>query len=284
MEFFKNFLLVFGCLLLISSLFPIRRLVLPLPLGWTRTFWKILQYLVCLFVFGYLIYTFVFWGIYKGIADLIVPVIFFFGAVFVVLVCSLSLKTTQDLKRIYVLERENTMDSLMGIYNRRFFDRRLKEEFSRSVRYNQPLSLLMVDIDHFKNVNDRWGHQVGDLVLKLLAELLKGGVRDADVICRYGGEELAIILPHTPNLTAMQLAERLREKTEKTEILTEDASPDNQSVRVTVSIGVATLVSAMDSVETLMKQADKALYFAKKNGRNRVVSCSDLVDNEKCND
>lgn len=284
MEFFKNFLLVFGCLLLIASLWPIRRLILPLPLGRIRTFWKVLQYLVCLFVFGYLTYTSVFWGVYKGITDLIVPVIFFFGAVFVFLVCALSLKTAQDLKRIYVLERENTMDSLMGIYNRRFFDRRLKEEFSRSVRYNQPLSLMMVDVDHFKNVNDRWGHQIGDLVLKRLAELLKGCVREADIICRYGGEELAIILPHTPNLIALQLGERLREKTAKTEILTEDASPDNQSVRITVSLGVATLVSGMVSVDMLMSQADKALYFAKKNGRNRVVSCSDLVDNEKCND
>jgi diguanylate cyclase (GGDEF)-like protein len=284
MEFFKNFLLVLGCLLLIASLWPIRRLILPLPLGRTRSFWNVLQYLVCLFVCGYLIYTSVFWGIYKGIADLIVPVIFFFGAVFVFLVCSLSLKTAQDLKRIYVLERENTMDSLMGIYNRRLFDRRLQEEFSRSVRYGQPLSLIMVDIDHFKNVNDRWGHQIGDLVLKRLAELLKGCVRDADIICRYGGEELAIILPHTPILTALQLGERLREKTEKTEILTEDASPDNQSVRITVSMGVATLVPEMESVETLMSQADKALYFAKKNGRNRVVSCSELENNEKCND
>lgn len=275
MEFIKNFMLVFGGVLLAVSLWPVRQLILSLPLGRIRFLWKILLYLICLFIGGYIAYTVVFWGQYKGIIDLIVPVVFFFGAVFVMLVCSLSLRTAENLRRIYVLERENTTDSLMGIYNRRFFDRRLREEFSRSVRYQQPLSLLMIDIDHFKRVNDRWGHQIGDLVLKRLAELLKGCLRDTDIICRYGGEELVIILPHTSADTALQLAERLRERTEKTEILTEDASPDNQSVQVTISLGVSTLIPEMESFQMMLKQADSALYLAKQQGRNRVVFCQD---------
>ncbi len=150
MEFFKNFLLLFGCVLLVVSLWPIRQMVRPLPRGKIRHFWRILFCLVCLFITGYLAYTFAFWGNYTDTVDLIVPIIFFFGAVFVLLVCTLSLQTAQDIKRIFVLERENTTDELMGIYNRRFFDRRLQEEFVRSIRYRQPLSLLMVDIDHFK--------------------------------------------------------------------------------------------------------------------------------------
>jgi predicted signal transduction protein with EAL and GGDEF domain len=154
MEFFKNFLLIAGSLLLLASLFPIRKLLQPLPRGLVHSLWNVLFYLVCFFICCYLIYTVIFWGQGKGLPDLVVPVVFFFGAIFVSLVCTLFLKTSEKLKQIYILERENTTDGLMGIYNRRFFDRRLKEEFSRSVRYQYPLSLIMIDIDHFKKVND----------------------------------------------------------------------------------------------------------------------------------
>lgn len=278
MEFFKNFLLLFGCVLLVVSLWPIRQMVRPLPRGKIRHFWRILFCLVCLFITGYLAYTFAFWGNYTDTVDLIVPIIFFFGAVFVLLVCTLSLQTAQDIKRIFVLERENTTDELMGIYNRRFFDRRLQEEFVRSIRYRQPLSLLMVDIDHFKKVNDRWGHQVGDLVLQSFAELTKNCVRESDVVCRYGGEELAIILPHTTPDAAMLLAQRLRCQIEKTEMMTEDLSPDHQAVRVTASLGMSTLILEMENVEDLLRQADMALYHAKQHGRNMAIACQELND------
>ena len=282
MELLKNFLLISGFLLLVASLLPIRKLIHPLPQGRNRFLWNILLCLVFIFISGYLIYIIVFWGKVKGTSDLVVPVIFFFGAIFVFLVCKLSLQTTQDLKRIYILEHENTTDSLMGIYNRRYFDRRLKEEFSRSVRYQYPLSLIMVDIDHFKKVNDRLGHQIGDLVLKRLADLLQGSVRDADVVCRYGGEEVAVILPHTPDSSALIVAENLRKKIGTTEILTEDLSPDKHAVIVTASLGVSTLVPKIETADMLLNQADKALYTAKKNGRNCVVSCKEIKGDESC--
>ena len=282
MELLKNFLLISGFLLLVASLLPIRKLILPLPQGRNRFLWNVLFCLVLIFISSYLIYIIVFWGKVKGTVDLVVRMVFFFGAIFVFLVCKLSLQTTQDLKRIYVLEHENTTDSLMGIYNRRYFDRRLKEEFSRSVRYQYPLSLVMVDIDYFKKVNDRLGHQIGDLVLKRLADLLQDSVRESDVICRYGGEEVAVILPHTPDSTALIVAENLRKKIGATEILTEDLSPDKHAVIVTVSIGVSTLVPKIETADMLLNQADKALYSAKKHGRNCVVSCKEINSDESC--
>ena len=282
MDILKNFMLIAGCLILVASLRPVWQLMVPLPGAHIRFQWKVLLGLICLFICGYLIYTVLFWQSYSSLADLIVPVIFLSGAIFVFLVCTLSLQTARDLERIYVLERENMTDPLMGIYNRRYFDRRLYEEFCRSVRYRQQLSLIMLDIDHFKVVNDRWGHQVGDLVLKRLAELLRGTVRDLDVVCRYGGEELAIILPHTSAESTLVLAERLRKKIENTVILTEDASPDNQSIQVTASLGVSELMAQMETVDMLVSQADKALYSAKMKGRNCVVVCRDLNDNERC--
>lgn len=282
MLLFKNLLLLCGTLLLCISLWPVRRMIVPLPEGRIRLSWFILFFLVCFFIVGYLVFTALHWDIYRGPADLIVPLVFFFGAVFVVQVCLLSLQTAEDLKRIFVLERESTTDSLMGIYNRRYFDRRLNEEFVRSTRYKEPLSLIMIDVDRFKNVNDRWGHQIGDLVLQRLAELIEGSLREADVVCRYGGEELVIILPHTNGPAAKQLAEKIRRKIERTEMVTEDMNPRQEALRITISLGVASLSEQIVSVDVLLAQSDQALYLAKQAGRNRVVCCPDIESNNLC--
>ena len=282
MELLKNCLLILGFSIMAVSLRPIRLLTANLPRGQIRTLWNVLGGLVCLFIAGYLAYTLLFWGTAQTVADLIVPIIFFFGAVFVLLVCLLSLQTSRDLMRIYMLEHETTTDSLTGTYNRRHFDRRLREEFSRSLRYNQPLSMIMIDIDFFKKVNDKWGHQVGDLVLRRLAELIMGSVREADVVCRYGGEEFSLILPHMDLEAAASLAERLRKQTVKTEILTEDASPSKQSVKITISLGIASLQPSISAADMLVCQADKALYCAKERGRNQVVSCDEGEGETRC--
>ncbi|MBE0584895.1 MAG: GGDEF domain-containing protein, partial [Desulfofustis sp.] len=278
----KNLLLILGIILLFVSLWPIRRLVLQLPPGRVRRSWHLLSVLVCLFIAGYMGHTLIFWRSYRNHADLIVPVIFFFGAVFVCLVSTLSLQTANDLKRIFVLEYESTTDSLMGIYNRRYLEKRLHEEFFRSLRYGHTLSLVMIDLDHFKQVNDEWGHQFGDIVLKRLAELIINTVREADVVCRYGGDELLLVLPHTVGSDAAIMAEKLRIKIEKTEFITADKNINHNPVWITVSIGVSTLFPEMDSAHTLLGQADKALYFAKQRGRNRTVCCEDLTDSGKC--
>lgn len=282
MYLLKNLLLLLSIVIITVSFWPTRRLINELPPGRTRVHWYYLLALILLFVFGYVAYTFVFWGEYRNPIDLIVPIIFFFGAIFVFLVSTLSLQTAHDIRRIFELERESTTDPLMGICNRRYMEKRLHSEFSRAKRYRHSLSLIMIDIDHFKKINDVWGHLVGDAVLKKLAELIVATVRASDVVCRYGGEELLVILPQTKRQAAVMVAENLRLKIENTNIATEDNCSHCEAVRVTASFGVTAICPEIDSVHFLLGQADKALYFAKKRGRNQTVCCSDLDDVEKC--
>ncbi len=164
-------------------------------------------------------------------------------------------------------------DGLTGLYNHRHFLRELESECRRALRYRRSLALLVLDIDHFKEVNDRYGHPCGDFVLKNLAGLLKGCIRSSDIAARCGGDELAIILPETNRSKASEVAEKLRRQLEK--------SPfewDSKSFNITCSIGVAALPDlGIDNWHSLLESADKSLYRAKEEGRNNVIvfhSCS----------
>ncbi|HET7293847.1 MAG TPA: diguanylate cyclase [Vicinamibacteria bacterium] len=158
-------------------------------------------------------------------------------------------------------------DSLTGLFNHRHTIDQVASEFGRVGRYEGGVSLLMVDIDHLKRVNDELGHPAGDLVLREVARLLKDSLRVVDSIGRYGGEEFACILPHTNHEEARQTAERLRNA-----IAEHPFRVGNREFRVTVSVGVATYPSArVDSAGGLIREADKALYRAKEAGRNRVA-------------
>lgn len=157
-------------------------------------------------------------------------------------------------------------DGLTRIHNRRHFERRLSEELARHQRYNHRMSVLMMDIDHFKNVNDSYGHQAGDLVLREFGRMIGDAVRATDCAARYGGEEFAVILPHTDRGQAWVLAERIRSAVESMAFIHE-----GRTIEVTVSIGVATLApGALTPQEQLLHEADQALYLAKQNGRNMV--------------
>ncbi len=282
MELLKNFLLIMGILLLSASLWPIRKTIASIPHGRIRNLWRALIYLICFFIIGYSYYYVCYGGIYRHFEDLLVPVVFFWGAVFVFLVCLLSLQTAKNFRRIFILEQENSTDSLTGVYNRRYFDRRLHEEFSRSKRYNEPFSMIMIDVDHFKRINDHWGHQIGDLVLRRFAERIKISLRESDVLCRYGGEELGLLLPHTPLDAALALAEKLRCKVAASELLTTAEAEGLGAIQVTVSLGVASLLPDISSPAQLLGVADKALYFAKQAGRNCIKSCKELIDGGNC--
>lgn len=249
-----------GGLFLLVSLIPVARIIKHPGAKDIVNYWRLLTVLICLFLCGYLAYAWFYWWKYRGLVDLIVPSIFFFGAVFVFLVTILTLKTTQALQRTFQLEQDSIMDSLLGIYNRSYLDRRLPEQFSSAKRYGHDLSTLMIDIDHFKSVNDNWGHQVGDQVLQNVTNMIKSRVRETDILCRYGGEELFIILPHTGGPEAMTKAEMIR-----TEIEAGEGYPQV----LTVSIGVAAVSNQVGSAADLVWQADMALYRAKKKGRNR---------------
>ena len=278
----KNSLLLLSTLIVAVSLWPTRCLIVDLPVGKIRRRLYLLFVFICLFVAGYVAYTIASWNNYHTSVDFIVPVIFFCGAIFVFLVSTLSLHTAHEIKRVYELEHESTTDPLMGICNRRSMESRLEQEFKRAKRYRHPFSIIMIDIDHFKQINDSCGHQVGDIVLKSFADLVTETVRESDVVCRYGGEELLIILPHTQADAAFHVAENLRTKIQSNDFLVEECGCDHPALHVTASFGVTTLCPRISTLHKLLGQADKALYFAKKQGRNMTVSCSDLDDAEKC--
>lgn len=172
--------------------------------------------------------------------------------------------------RLYrMMEYSASTDGLTGLYNHRYFQVRLQEEVNRNKRNKSTLSLLMLDIDHFKNYNDNNGHPLGDEVLKRVGEILTNNVRSIDIVARYGGEEFAIILPETSGEDAFSVAERIRENIEKISFPGEKLQP---SGKLSISIGLASYSSSATSKEELIKRADQALYQAKYRGRNRVHS------------
>ncbi|AXI01491.1 GGDEF domain-containing protein [Aquirhabdus parva] len=159
-------------------------------------------------------------------------------------------------------------DALTGVHNRLSILDFLNHEVARTVRMNTPLSVVILDLDHFKRVNDDWGHPVGDLVLQRTAEVLQQNIRDIDALGRYGGEEFIIVLPGADHGEALNIIERCRIELARAEILTES----NHSIRVTASFGFVCVSGLQIEPHVLIKTADQALYAAKSNGRNRVES------------
>lgn len=169
------------------------------------------------------------------------------------------------IQNAYLYEMATT-DMMTKLKIHHFFQAALMEERDRSVRHKTPLSLIMIDIDHFKNFNDTYGHTCGDLVLKNVARLIQENVRQIDIAARYGGEEFAVILPNTDMEKALMVAERVRSGVEA-----EKLACDGRSLGVTVSLGVAQMDPRKDrDNNSLITRADKALYMSKQNGRNRV--------------
>jgi diguanylate cyclase (GGDEF)-like protein len=174
-------------------------------------------------------------------------------------------QTSMTLERAAYLQQQEDMarcDGLTGLYNHRMFQETLREEINRTRRYQRPLSLIMLDIDHFKKFNDTYGHPVGDEVIKMVARTIKGMIRATDRAFRYGGEEFTLVLPETTCENGMILAGRVRQKVE------DDRSVQNLSI--TISLGITDL-RPDETAESFIKRADAALYAAKDGGRNRVV-------------
>ncbi|MCP4074577.1 MAG: diguanylate cyclase [Gammaproteobacteria bacterium] len=170
-------------------------------------------------------------------------------------------------ERTRELELLVTQDGLTGLFNRKALDDQLASEMSRSGRYHHQLSMLMLDIDYFKKVNDVYDHQAGDKVLKMVSKWMQGSIRASDFAARYGGEEFIILLPETRVDYAYDLAERLRRKIENGVV----TSDEGLEIGITVSIGVAAYPDHAENMYDLVKAADKALYRAKRQGRNQVV-------------
>jgi two-component system cell cycle response regulator len=172
-----------------------------------------------------------------------------------------SLQNHQLLLQKSELEKLSITDPVTSVSNHRHFQECLRREMERAHRHNRPLSLLMIDVDHFKAFNDRFGHPEGDKLLFKIAQHIRGDVRTIDLVFRYGGEEFAVILPDTNPEDARKAAERLRESL---------AAAKLGAIQVTASIGVASITDTTSTTESLIQFADQAMYQAKRSGRNRV--------------
>lgn len=164
------------------------------------------------------------------------------------------------------LQIEVGTDFLTGLPNRRAFEQRLHENVDRSNRYGSKFSLVVMDIDHFKKVNDEYGHMAGDRTLKAIASLLGGHMRGSDVLVRYGGEEFVMILPETSDEQAERMAERIRHHVENATF-----KHSGGTIRVTISAGVGEVLKPKDTPDDLFARVDAAMYQAKQTGRNKVV-------------
>ncbi len=173
-----------------------------------------------------------------------------------------------DNARLYSeMKRMAITDALTGMYNRRGLFEMGQREINRARRYSHPLSALMLDIDHFKQINDVYSHAAGDQVLRTLGQICRSQLREVDILGRFGGEEFAILLPETDGESAYHAAERLRQWVARTPVVTEKGI-----ISITISIGVACATEELSDLAILLDQADTAMYAAKEAGRNRVAT------------
>ena len=168
------------------------------------------------------------------------------------------------------LESMATIDSLTGLANRQAFMQRAKNEFNRARRYARPLTVVMIDIDHFKAINDRYGHAAGDEVLRQAADICQSSLRGSDLMGRVGGEEFVLLLPDTPHTNAYHVAERMRVHLYETPIELENGT----TLNVTASFGVASMNEDDSDFNAVLERADEAMYHAKHDGRNQVKSAA----------
>ncbi len=172
-------------------------------------------------------------------------------------------------QRTEILKWLSITDPLTGLYNRRYFIEQIELEFKRAKRYNRDLSLLMLDIDHFKSVNDNYGHQVGDIVLRKISSIIINQLRDSDLAFRYGGEEFMVILPETKPDDAINVAKRMKQ-----EIMDTEHTYRTLHFKITASIGIVSIkdmLGTFETVDDIIKKVDDNLYKAKNSGRNTII-------------
>jgi diguanylate cyclase (GGDEF)-like protein len=184
------------------------------------------------------------------------------GMVIILLICLSGLAISEKMNSLIIRE------SLTGLFNQNYIRQRLEEEIYRSRRYNHPVSLLMIDLDNFKSMNDRYGHTAGDHLLKYFSQLITETVRPSDIAARYGGEEFLIILPETAEEEALIVADRLQKRISLYPFRIDSRKED---VQFTISVGVSTFPEFGQSGDELITLADVALYQAKKEGKNKVA-------------
>lgn len=262
--YFDEVLLVIGIGMLAFALLTVRSIIALLTKASSlRRHWFWLGGVIALFIICYAALI-VLWGERSLVANELVALMLVLGGAFTLVVTRLSLMTTADIVRIAKLERDAIEDPLTGSYNRRYLESKLDEEIGRAARLNKPLSAVMIDLDHFKHVNDTYGHDVGDKVLRHVCSLIMASVRANDTVIRYGGEEFVVIAPDCDDDDASALGERMRAKIAESAL----DLPNGEHLVVTASLGVSSLRAG--SAEAMLRAADEALYAAKRAGRNRL--------------
>ena len=219
-------------------------------------------FLTLLTYMGYTIFTFQMMKHFNLWVDLVSPLIFATIVFIAMLIVKYVIKS-KDFEQQYKLA---TTDGLTGLYNHRYFQEQMTSALEHSKRYETEFSLIIIDIDYFKKFNDNYGHQCGDRVLRLVAQTLKKNVRATDIVCRYGGEEMSIILPNIGYNDAIFTAQKLCKMVSEKEVHTNN----DKTTNVTISLGVATYPKDAQTTQDLIKIADERLYHAKENGRNQV--------------
>jgi diguanylate cyclase (GGDEF)-like protein len=257
-----------GLVLHLGSLREMTRNISDLKRGPLRFRWNVLRAIVLLLAISYTGYIAQLLAEGEGQAgikeDLLVGTAAVLVSLFVYGVADLSFQTVKDFRDISRFKALAHQDQLTGVFNRRYFDLTLEEAVKIALCKKEPLSLMAVDIDHFKSVNDEYGHLSGDTVLRSVCGAIMRQCRHTDIVARYGGDELMIIVSGDA-ATAVTLAERVKAMVENLEI----ELATHATLRVTVSIGLATITFG-DSPDTLFTRADAALYEAKRLGRNRI--------------
>jgi len=261
-------LIILGVGVLTFALFFISKIIVAQKTGGIKGQWIFLRYFIIFSIIGYIGFC-VFMPSGADSSNLVISIILFCGAVFVLMVCCLTMQTIKDIKHIGTLERENITDPLMDIYNRRYLELRLKEEMTRTQRYKIPFSLLLLDVDHFKLINDQYGYIAGDQVLSKMGHVIIDQVRETDLVARYEGEEIAVLLPNTGGGEAIFAADRLRQIIEQTSFSV--ATVQNSDLHCTVSIGVTASLEDSTNIIDFLHAAESALCHAKQTGRNRVL-------------
>ncbi|MBB5316748.1 GGDEF domain-containing protein [Tunturibacter empetritectus] len=252
---------------LFSALLPIRWICAMLPRGLARSTWRSMSVLIIFSAAG----VAVFLRINTTEApnphdDWLVSLVFLAASIFVLTVCTLALHTAKDLSKIADLEHAAIIDPVTELFNRRHIMALLDAQCQHSSQHNSPFSILLIDVDNFKTINDTFGHRTGDTVLKELGRVIAHIIPDSRSIGRYGGEEFLVILPQSASSEAWRIAEELRAAVQSTKIASQRA-PINSP---TISIGIATAYGWKETSEDLIEIADQALYSAKAAGRNCV--------------
>ena len=195
-----------------------------------------------------------------------IELIKYLGLLFSVVGLIYTLRTSQNnTKLIDVLKDEAMHDGMTGLLNHKFFEKRLDEEIERSNRYNETMTLLFLDLDNFKRINDTHGHQYGDYVLKITASIIQDNVRNIDIVSRYGGEEFSVVLVNADKKVSLKTAERIRKEIENFKF-----NQKNIKERLTISIGMGEFPSDANNKEDIIKYSDSKMYIAKKDGKNCI--------------